>query len=172
VRAAQGLKSTKVVVVCVSDEYALSENCRTEIQFAIKSLKKPVIPVIVGSGSTWQQTVVGMLIAGLVSSWRTVARKGRGLSWCAAAVLIRLFPVWQPDSSVIDLQDADQGRLQRALADLIARVRAKAQLAIPADRLTRPVESQLTIHVGDKVISHWSAWHIWAFVSLWYCAGH
>ena len=57
-----------MVVLCVSEEYALSENCRTEIQFAMKSLKKPVVPVIVGQGDKWRQTVVGMLIASLVGA--------------------------------------------------------------------------------------------------------
>ena len=41
------------------------EICRQEFQYAKKTAKKPVIPVVVGSGSfDWMMTVVGLLIAG------------------------------------------------------------------------------------------------------------
>ena len=41
------------------------EICRQEFQYAKKTVKKPVIPVVVGSGSfDWMMTVVGLLIAG------------------------------------------------------------------------------------------------------------
>ena len=33
---AKGLSSAKVVIVCVSKEYANSDNCRMEFQFALK----------------------------------------------------------------------------------------------------------------------------------------
>ena len=43
------------------------EICRQEFQYAKKTVKKPVIPVVVGSGSfDWMMTVVGLLIAGEV----------------------------------------------------------------------------------------------------------
>jgi hypothetical protein len=73
---AQGIKNAKVVVVFmsaevgadsgvifsqnhvtnidVSEQYARSENCRMELQFATRSLRKPFLPVICGSGDTWQ----------------------------------------------------------------------------------------------------------------------
>lgn len=41
------------------------EICRQEFQYAKKTVKKPVIPIVVGSGSfDWMMTVVGLLIAG------------------------------------------------------------------------------------------------------------
>lgn len=41
------------------------EICRQEFQYAKKTAKKPVIPIVVGSGSfDWMMTVVGLLIAG------------------------------------------------------------------------------------------------------------
>lgn len=58
----QGLKAAKVVVPCISDDYAKSQNCRMEFQFALKSLNKPVVPIIVGKGDEWKQSVVGALI--------------------------------------------------------------------------------------------------------------
>lgn len=61
---AEGLGKAKAVLAFVSKQYANSENCRMEIQFAIKSLKKPVVPVIVGADDDWQSTVVGLLVAG------------------------------------------------------------------------------------------------------------
>jgi len=61
---AEGLGKAKVVLAFVSKQYANSENCRMEIQFALKSLKKPVVPVIVGADDDWRSTVVGLLVAG------------------------------------------------------------------------------------------------------------
>jgi len=58
-----GILASKCLVAFISDEYAESPNCRMEIQFAMKSLNKPVIPVIVGTGDSWRQTVVGALTA-------------------------------------------------------------------------------------------------------------
>ena len=40
------------------------EICRQEFQYAKKTVKKPVIPVVVGSSFDWMMTVVGLLIAG------------------------------------------------------------------------------------------------------------
>lgn len=45
---ASGIGQSKVVICCVSSEYVNSANCRMEIQFAVKSLKKPTIAIIVG----------------------------------------------------------------------------------------------------------------------------
>ena len=59
---AVALKDSKIVVACISDEYANSVNCRMEFQFACKTLEKPILPLIVGTGNNWQETVVGMLI--------------------------------------------------------------------------------------------------------------
>ena len=39
-----GLQASSVVVAFVSDNYASSDNCRMEFQFAVKSLRKPIIP--------------------------------------------------------------------------------------------------------------------------------
>lgn len=61
---AEGLEKAKVVLAFVSKQYANSENCRIELQFAIKSLKKPLVPVIVGADNDWQKTVVGLLVGG------------------------------------------------------------------------------------------------------------
>ena len=57
------LKDAKVVVPCVSTEYANSPNCRMEFQFAMKSLGKPIVPIIVGQGDDWKTSVIGALVA-------------------------------------------------------------------------------------------------------------
>ena len=36
------------------------------MQFALKSLKKPVIPVIVGDSDEWRETAIGLLLSNLV----------------------------------------------------------------------------------------------------------
>ncbi|XP_013414940.1 uncharacterized protein LOC106176900 [Lingula anatina] len=61
---AEGLKNTKVVVACVSDEYALSANCQMEFRFAHVALRKPIILAVVGTGFQWAATEVGMLSLG------------------------------------------------------------------------------------------------------------
>ena len=58
------LKEAKVVIPFVSNEYASSPNCRMEFQFAMKSLNKPIIPIIVGDGYNWKTSVIGALITG------------------------------------------------------------------------------------------------------------
>ena len=57
-----GLNSSRCVIICISDEYSQSANCRMECRFALKALGKPVILAIVGGHSeTWKCTEVGML---------------------------------------------------------------------------------------------------------------
>ena len=60
------LKDAKVILIFVSNEYAASVNCRMECQFAIKSLGKPVIPVVVGRGEEWKASVIGALVNGII----------------------------------------------------------------------------------------------------------
>ena len=54
----EGLLCAKVVVVCVSDEYADSEACRMEFHYAVKSLRLPVIMAVVGRGNRWRASEV------------------------------------------------------------------------------------------------------------------
>ncbi|ELT89642.1 hypothetical protein CAPTEDRAFT_187033 [Capitella teleta] len=64
---AEGMKRSKVIIACVSDEvsiafnYATSPNCQMEFRFAHVALRKPIILAIVGTGFKWQSTEVGML---------------------------------------------------------------------------------------------------------------
>ena len=39
-----------------------------EFQFALKSLKKKVVAVIVGTGNDWSNTIIGMLVSGCEAS--------------------------------------------------------------------------------------------------------
>jgi hypothetical protein len=61
---AKGLSAAKLVLVFISDEYSESDNCRMEFQFALKSLKKKVVPIVVGTGDKWNNTIIGMLVNG------------------------------------------------------------------------------------------------------------
>ncbi len=56
----KGLKNTKLVIACVSDEYTQSEVCRNEFLFAKNTLRLPVILAVFGSGDKWRTTEVGM----------------------------------------------------------------------------------------------------------------
>jgi hypothetical protein len=61
------MSSAKVIVACLSDAYAAETNTRQELQYAKKTLKRPVVPIIVGDSSeSWafMNTLVGLLIAG------------------------------------------------------------------------------------------------------------
>ena len=62
---ADGLRQAKVMVACVSDEYAKSRNCQLEFRFANVVLKIPIIIAVVGTGFRWEMTEVGMLSTGL-----------------------------------------------------------------------------------------------------------
>ncbi|KAH3812974.1 hypothetical protein DPMN_141417, partial [Dreissena polymorpha] len=58
---AEGLLNAKVVVVCVSDEYADSPTCCTEFRYAANTLNLPIILAVVGTGCRWRSTEVGVL---------------------------------------------------------------------------------------------------------------
>ncbi|XP_048241150.1 uncharacterized protein LOC124116403 [Haliotis rufescens] len=61
---ADGLRKCKVMIACVSEQYAESKNCRMEFRFAISTLKIPVILVVVGTSYKWESTEVGMIAVG------------------------------------------------------------------------------------------------------------
>ncbi|XP_060080095.1 uncharacterized protein LOC132559485 [Ylistrum balloti] len=63
-RLSKGLAESRVMVACLSDEYAVSENCCKEIRFAIQ-LKLPIIVAVVGTGNTWRCSEVGFHANGL-----------------------------------------------------------------------------------------------------------
>jgi len=71
---AAGLSATKLVIVFVSTEYASSNNCRMELQFAAKSLVKPILVVEVGGDNTWRTSVVGMLAMALPDAAHSMVR--------------------------------------------------------------------------------------------------
>lgn len=57
---AKGLKRAKIVICCISDEYVESENCMMEFNFAAFSLRRPIILVVVGTGSLWMKSEIIM----------------------------------------------------------------------------------------------------------------
>ncbi|XP_033750666.1 uncharacterized protein LOC117334925 [Pecten maximus] len=59
-RIAKGLSEARVMVACVSDEYAKSENCVKEMKFAMQ-LRLPIIIAVVGTGTDWLHTEIGLL---------------------------------------------------------------------------------------------------------------
>ncbi|KAK6965188.1 leucine-rich repeat serine/threonine-protein kinase 1 [Biomphalaria glabrata] len=61
---ADGLRKAKVMVACVSDEYAASKNCKMEFRFAVSTLKIPSILAVVGTGYSWERSEIGLLTVG------------------------------------------------------------------------------------------------------------
>ena len=55
------MMKTKCVVLCVSDEYAASANCKMELQYAIRRI--PCIVLAVGSGYHWRKGELGFFVA-------------------------------------------------------------------------------------------------------------
>jgi len=58
-----GINQSEVVVACISDQYVKSDTCEDELTYARKTLKKPVIPIIVGEGMEWQNSWAGLMLA-------------------------------------------------------------------------------------------------------------
>ncbi len=55
---ADGLTNAKVMLACVSDEYAASQNCVMEFRFATSVLKIPTVLAVVGTGLQWRASEV------------------------------------------------------------------------------------------------------------------
>ena len=52
-------------VAAISNEYAADGDCTRHFTFCKRSARKPVIPLVLGTGGfEWMRTVVGLLIAG------------------------------------------------------------------------------------------------------------
>ena len=63
---AEGLKHARVVVSCVSDQYASSPNCVMEFRFATSVLKLPTILATVGTTNAWRKSEVSGVGKGVV----------------------------------------------------------------------------------------------------------
>nr|XP_054754724.1 uncharacterized protein LOC129260780 [Lytechinus pictus] len=60
----QLIKNCSVYLVCLSDNFIDDSQAMSELLFAKKTLRKTVIPVVLGSSHNWLQTTAGMLLAG------------------------------------------------------------------------------------------------------------
>ncbi|KAK3098795.1 hypothetical protein FSP39_023178 [Pinctada imbricata] len=58
---AKGLLEAKMVVACVSDEYVQSPSCKKEFHYACTVLNIPIVLCVVGTGSEWRRSEVGIL---------------------------------------------------------------------------------------------------------------
>ena len=108
VHAISLMKKAKVFIACISDQYVANDQCRMEFQFAKKTLNKPVIPLIVGDGSSeWTVSVVGMLIAGE----RYIHFKDKSVQNAKMKELLRSLVTHLPDINIdsdtnIEIQDS------------------------------------------------------------------
>ena len=55
---AEGLRHARVMIACVSTEYAKSDNCAMEFRFATSILKIPTLLAVVGTDNTWRLSQV------------------------------------------------------------------------------------------------------------------
>jgi hypothetical protein len=46
---ASGIKLSSTIVCLISDNYLASKSCRQEFIYAVDSLKKPIVPVLLGN---------------------------------------------------------------------------------------------------------------------------
>lgn len=53
------MKNSKVIIACIDTKYVEDEHCKMEFQFAKSTLRKPVVPLIVGEDMSWNMSVVG-----------------------------------------------------------------------------------------------------------------
>ena len=63
-RMEAGVRAAKVVVICVTENYARSENCLAEVRMA-KDLKKAVLPLRFEKG-LWPPEGLGVFVAGKI----------------------------------------------------------------------------------------------------------
>eukprot|EP00732_Lithocolla_globosa_P005295 Lithocolla_globosa_v1_NODE_5397_length_1246_cov_6.898405.p1 type:complete len:390 gc:universal NODE_5397_length_1246_cov_6.898405:1199-30(-) len=60
---ASGLAGCRVCIAFVSSRYAKSDNCQMEFTYAAKTLKLPLIPVVLGKDKQYLRTAVGLIMA-------------------------------------------------------------------------------------------------------------
>jgi len=60
---ANGIISCKLFIAFISAQYVASKNCMRELNFAVMTLNKPFIPVIVGEGENWKQSAAAFIIS-------------------------------------------------------------------------------------------------------------
>ena len=57
----KGMNTARLVIACVSDEYANSATCKNEFRFAHVSLKIPIVKAVVGTGNLWRRNEIAFL---------------------------------------------------------------------------------------------------------------
>ncbi|XP_052093537.1 uncharacterized protein LOC127729717 [Mytilus californianus] len=57
-----GLQNSRVLVICVSDEYLESDACMMEARFGVHNLYLPIVVCIVGTGKLWKESEVSLMI--------------------------------------------------------------------------------------------------------------
>ena len=132
----EGIKSAKVVIPCISDDYSKSANCRMEFQFALKSLNKPIIPVVVGKGSDWKQSVVGALMS---------TYDGQ---------LINLQDVWNHDKLKRKLDRIKSALESKILIGQDSYLTMFSKIEIKENNTSRKFFSSRAPKIGDHVLCH------------------
>jgi len=61
----KGIRAAKVIIMCISNEYTKSTNCKKEANLS-SALKKPIIPLLMSNDVTWPPEGLGTIVGGLL----------------------------------------------------------------------------------------------------------
>ena len=50
----RGIERSRIVVACISKEYASSDSCQKEFKYTYQQVQIPIICVVVGNGEEWK----------------------------------------------------------------------------------------------------------------------
>ncbi|XP_075244459.1 uncharacterized protein LOC142338555 [Convolutriloba macropyga] len=135
---ANGLANTKVILTFISSEYSKSANCNMEFNHAVKTMRIPTIPIIVGEKTSdeWLKTQVGMVLG-------EIEARGK-------------------DSERIDLRgvksEADYKKMIELICSRVSNLAPKGGKKMSfKDAGKKAVNSMISRapKIGDHVISHW-----------------
>lgn len=63
-KTVKDIKNCKVYCVCLTDNFIVNEQAMSELLYATKTLRKTIVPLVIGTSNKWAQTTAGMLLAG------------------------------------------------------------------------------------------------------------
>ena len=135
---AMGLANTRVILTFISTEYSKSENCNMEFNHAVKTMKIPTIPIIVGEKDSddWVRRQVGMMLGQIEAR--------------------------DENSERIDLRTIkDKSEYNEKIEEIYQRVCKFLEMepeesSAPEAEAAKEPTSDRVPKIGDHVISHWN----------------
>ncbi|KAJ3195212.1 hypothetical protein HK101_000806 [Irineochytrium annulatum] len=169
---ANGLMAAEVCLVCVSDEYAASQNCQRELNFAVNVLKIPFVTLVVGRGFGWQKTKAGLLIGDQLYVEALEAERLESKLHDVIAALDRMIMTIEPVEVAVDAPVAllESAEVPSALAlsatdgrpadDIGSQAGAPPPGQDGVDAMRHGAGASLKLNVGDVVeCARWRMMH-------------